>query len=272
MSNSNPADGTPSPDMDPKKMKICTTCGKPIARSAKSCPYCGAKQKKSLLKRPWFWILVILLILMIAAHGSSSDSEEDTSVTVAPPAPETTSAQAASGSETSAGSTAAAEGTAANASDADSTKAASTEAAAGTTAATSGSDTTITIGTPVDIEDGLQMTVLSAGKYESDNEFDQPEDGKIYYRVELELANTGSTEQAISSIVSFDAYVDDYSIDQTYVNDDTLDGTLAPGKKLKGSLVYEVPKDFKTLQIDYSSSFWTNKKFTMTFTNDSQKG
>lgn len=36
----------------------------------------------------------------------------------------------------------------------------------------------------------------------------------------------------------------------------TLDGTVAPGKKLSGVIVYEVPSDWKELEVSYSPSFW----------------
>ncbi|MDG6876597.1 hypothetical protein [Clostridium perfringens] len=45
------------------KMKKCKVCSKEIASSAKSCPGCGAKNKKAIYKRPWFIILAIIIIL-----------------------------------------------------------------------------------------------------------------------------------------------------------------------------------------------------------------
>ncbi|MBI6064303.1 Ltp family lipoprotein [Clostridium perfringens] len=45
------------------KMKKCKVCSKEIASSAKSCPGCGAKNKKAIYKRPWFIVLAIIIIL-----------------------------------------------------------------------------------------------------------------------------------------------------------------------------------------------------------------
>lgn len=45
----------------PKNMKLCKTCGAMIAKKAKKCPQCGAKNKKPVYKRIWFWILVIII-------------------------------------------------------------------------------------------------------------------------------------------------------------------------------------------------------------------
>lgn len=51
----------------PKNMKLCKACGKQIAKSAKRCPSCGAKNKKPLLKRFWFWVLAIAAIFGIVS-------------------------------------------------------------------------------------------------------------------------------------------------------------------------------------------------------------
>ncbi|MDM0529776.1 Ltp family lipoprotein [Clostridium perfringens] len=54
------------------KMKKCKVCSKEIASNAKSCPGCGAKNKKAIYKRPWFIILAIIIIIG-AVGGSSHD-------------------------------------------------------------------------------------------------------------------------------------------------------------------------------------------------------
>lgn len=43
------------------KMIKCATCGADIASNAKSCPNCGAKNKKPVYKKPWLIILVFLI-------------------------------------------------------------------------------------------------------------------------------------------------------------------------------------------------------------------
>ena len=56
-------------------MTVCKACGAEIAKSAKTCPNCGAKNKKPVFKRPWFIILAIVVILGIggAAIGGGDD-------------------------------------------------------------------------------------------------------------------------------------------------------------------------------------------------------
>ena len=57
-----------------KKMVSCRTCGADIAKSAKVCPSCGAKNKKPIYKRWWLWVLVVLLV--IGMFGGSGDGEQ----------------------------------------------------------------------------------------------------------------------------------------------------------------------------------------------------
>ena len=45
------------------KMVLCRNCNTPIAKNAKSCPSCGAKNKKPFFKRWWFVLLVVILVL-----------------------------------------------------------------------------------------------------------------------------------------------------------------------------------------------------------------
>lgn len=97
-----------------------------------------------------------------------------------------------------------------------------------------------------------KLSVLSANVYESDNVFLQPEEGYEYYAVEVMFENTGKEELNVSSLMCFSAYVDDFSVDMDIMNEagDTLDGTVAVGKKLKGVLCYQLPVGWENLEID----------------------
>lgn len=59
------------------KMVICRNCNTAIAKNAKVCPSCGAKNKKPFYKKVWFVILVIIVAIgVISSNGD--DSEEKT--------------------------------------------------------------------------------------------------------------------------------------------------------------------------------------------------
>lgn len=65
------------------KMTVCKTCGEPIAQSAKVCPYCGAKNRKSILTKWWFWIAVLVVLLIVAgASGDGSTTKDKVSTPV----------------------------------------------------------------------------------------------------------------------------------------------------------------------------------------------
>lgn len=55
------------------KMIKCKSCSKEIASNAKSCPGCGAKNKKPFYLRGWFIAIVIIVIIGIIG-GSGSDN------------------------------------------------------------------------------------------------------------------------------------------------------------------------------------------------------
>ena len=56
-----------------EKMIKCKTCNAEIASSAKSCPSCGAKNKKPIYKRSWF--IVIAFFIIIGVIGGTGDDE-----------------------------------------------------------------------------------------------------------------------------------------------------------------------------------------------------
>lgn len=59
------------------KIINCKTCSKEIASNAKSCPNCGAKNKKTIYKRPWFIIVMFFIVV-----GVLSDTDVDNANTV----------------------------------------------------------------------------------------------------------------------------------------------------------------------------------------------
>lgn len=126
-----------------------------------------------------------------------------------------------------------------------------------------------TVGDIIEADKELKITILSAGEYTSDNQFIQPADGKIFYKVDLEMENTSEKDTTVSSMIGFEAYEDGYSISETYASgvENGLDGSLAAGKKIKGSLVYEISKDWKELEVQYKPNVWLDKKIIMKFEN-----
>ncbi len=116
----------------------------------------------------------------------------------------------------------------------------------------------------------VQVTLI--GYEESNgNDWGNPESGKIFVFPEIEVCNNSDKEISISSIISFECYVDDYKTDfssnafmtiSTENGKQQLDGSIAPGKKLKGVLGIEAPTDWKTIEIYYKDNVWLNSNFS----------
>ena len=105
----------------------------------------------------------------------------------------------------------------------------------------------------------LRITFVSAKEYQSDNEFMQPKAGNVYYAMEFEVENISDTDQYISSW-DFSCYADDYDMEQAYMDEFDLDATLSAGKKTKGFVFFEVPKDAEKIFLEYETNFWTEDK------------
>lgn len=106
----------------------------------------------------------------------------------------------------------------------------------------------------------LKITYYSAEEYKTDNEFMQPEEGNMYYRMEFEFENIGDSDETISSMLCWNCYADGYVMDMSYVGDDVIDATLSPGKKVRGAVYYEVPADSKEIELEFEADFLSGKK------------
>lgn len=98
------------------------------------------------------------------------------------------------------------------------------------------------------------------------SDYNQPTEGNVYLLAEFEIVNNTSGEVAVSSMMSFEAYADDYSLNYSIgalleKDGNQLDGTIAAGKKLKGWIGWEVPEDYQNVEIHFKDDVWSNDKF-----------
>lgn len=112
---------------------------------------------------------------------------------------------------------------------------------------------------------GVQV-VLRDYKESAGSEYNKPADGNVFVLAEFEISNNTEKEIAISSMMSFDAYADDYALDYSLSallekDGNQLDGTIAAGKKMKGWIGWEVPNDYKNIEIHFTDNVWSNDKF-----------
>ena len=105
------------------------------------------------------------------------------------------------------------------------------------------------------------------------SDYNKPADGKIFVLCEFEIANNSDKELSISSILNFEAYCDEYSCEYSFGallekgDKGQLDGTVAAGKKMNGVIGYELPTDWKELEIHFTPDILSDDKMVFVATN-----
>lgn len=120
------------------------------------------------------------------------------------------------------------------------------------------------VGETAELND-VQVTMTDY-KESTGTEWNSPSGGNVFVLIEFEIANNSSEELAISSALSFEAYADDYALNYALNammdNEQTqLDGNIASGKKMRGWIGYEVPENWKNLEIHFADNVWVGNKF-----------
>lgn len=116
-------------------------------------------------------------------------------------------------------------------------------------------------------EQGDVAVTLTEVEESNGGDFFTPEEGKVFLICHFDIENNSDEDLAVSSIMSFDAYVDDYStsisLSATVSSSEAqLDGSVAAGKKLAGVVGYEVDADWGTLEITFKPNVWSGKGMT----------
>ena len=214
--------------------KLCKHCKTEIPYDAKICPNCRKSQRPNGCLIAVLVVVVLFILVGVAGGGSSKND-------------------AASSSTTS------------------STVQTDNAAASQEAAPTPEPKTTYTVGETAEDKD-IKVTLVSA-EQSTGSQFLTPADGNIYVVLEFEIENNSNTDISVSSLASFEAYCDDYSVNMDltanllYDNKNQLDGSVAAGKKMNGVIGYEVPADFKTLEVKFTPSFWSNRAITFEIPN-----
>ena len=155
--------------------KLCKHCKTEIPYDAKICPNCRKSQRPNgcLIA-----ILVLVALFVLIGVVGSGSSKSDTA------------------SADTAGAASQASGTAA-----------SQEAEA---TPTPEPKTTYTVGETAEDHD-IKVTLLSV-EQSTGSQYLTPADGNVYVVLEFEIENNSNTDISVSSIASFEAYCDDYSV------------------------------------------------------------
>lgn len=85
-------------------------------------------------------------------------------------------------------------------------------------------------------------------------------DGYKVIRAEFEFENLSTSDNYVSNF-SFDCYADGYDCESFWLVDDYgFSATLPTGKKTKGAVYFEVPKDATSIVLEYELNIWTDKR------------
>lgn len=209
---------------DIKETKLCKHCQTEMPKTAKVCPQCRKKQG-GIGK----WIVIaVVAFLIIGIIGGGSDSEDN---------PSDDKLQNVGSVDNSQG----------------------TEKESQKSTESEETNNEFKVGDIVQTSN-LKISFISSSEWQSDNMFVEPKDGYVFYKFEFEFENISDHDQYVSS-GDFECYADGYSMDKSYYGDDTLSiTTLSSGKKVKGSIYFEIPKDSESIILEYETNFWTENK------------
>ncbi|MBR2615132.1 MAG: DUF4352 domain-containing protein [Clostridia bacterium] len=107
-------------------------------------------------------------------------------------------------------------------------------------------------------------------KESSGADYFKPEEGNVFVGIHFTIENTSDEEQSVSSLLMFDGYVDDVKCDYSFnaacaFDDGTLDGDVAPGKKLVGWYAVEVPADWSTIELEVQDKYLSKQSAKFVF-------
>lgn len=236
--NPDPMTTNPFPPFNPK-LAHCRTCGALIAKSAKTCPHCGAtimhpiRLMISLFLRISITLFVLFLLLVIIALGSDTSGTSTTS----------------------------------------SSRASSSSSSASTVPESSSPVESETVSNVFMVGDVAETKHLKITYQECDSdwrgytEYYRPKNGNKVVRAFFVFENISNSDQNCGHY-DFSCYADQFTCSSfSCTSDDILYyTTIPPGRKAQGCVLFEVPVDAEEIELEYEDSFdfFSNKKLIFT--------
>lgn len=126
-----------------------------------------------------------------------------------------------------------------------------------------------TVGDTLEMDDVL---VTLNDVYESSgSQFLKPTDGNVFVICEFTIENNSNSELAVSSMMSFECYFDDYAANLSLgamtadQSKQQLDGTVAAGKKIHGVIGYEAPTDWAEMEVRFAPNAFGSEAFVFNY-------
>ncbi len=109
----------------------------------------------------------------------------------------------------------------------------------------------------------LKVTATSMEVSQGKN-YLEPEEGNVFVGIQFTIENVSQEDQSVSSLLMFEGYVDDVKASlsftaSTVFSGGTLDGTIAPGKKLVGYYALEVPESWGTIELNVQDDWLSDQ-------------
>lgn len=214
-------------------MKACKSCGQLIAKTAKICPHCGAKNKKPIYKRGWFIAICVIFVLsVIGSISGGKDSDDNLSNTTI---------------------------NSDNTNNQVDTNDTGNDIENNTEVEVAGHNR-FNPGDTVDI-DGFEVVYEKCeANWTGYSEYAAPDDGYKVIRSYFTFTNNSNGDRSCGSAY-FSCYADGISCERFYFSteDDlaSLD-TLSPGRKTKGWVYFEVPTDAQEIELEYGVEYFSS--------------
>ena len=212
------------------KLTICKTCGGQVATSAQVCPHCGAKQWHGTKVAAKVALgAVLILAAVIVITIIQSGGAKPKKVN------QPTAAEAST--------------------------------AVPTQKPTPTPEPKHTVGDTLELRN-VQMTLLDVRTVQG-GQYYRPADGNVFLVFEIEIVNNSEEEIAVSSLLSFSVYIDDYaqqfSLEAILADGGRqMDGTVAAGKKSRGIVGVEAPEDWQAAELRFAPDVWSGGTFVFT--------
>ncbi|WP_162523598.1 DUF4352 domain-containing protein [Calorimonas adulescens] len=116
---------------------------------------------------------------------------------------------------------------------------------------------TFKIGDVISIGD--YVLTVNGTRTSNGDDFLKPDEGNTWYIIDATVENKSDKPVNVSSLLMFKlSDGEGYSYDQAFGADTkgSLDGELAPGRKMRGELAYEIPKDASGLELIFDADVW----------------
>lgn len=113
------------------------------------------------------------------------------------------------------------------------------------------------------IQAGDYLFTVNGVREDKGTEFIKPKDGQIYYLVDVTVENKTDKSVSVSSLIMFKLFDSEgynYSVTIGPETKGSVNGEVAAGRKLRGELVYEIPKESKGLELEIDPSLWGTGK------------